>query len=53
MTEEELKIKLDESFKSVKPIVEQVTHLIMDAYEKGFDSGLEVGKALTYETGKV
>lgn len=44
MTEQELKDKLDKGFKEVEPIVKQMTNLIMDAYEKGFIIGLEVGK---------
>ena len=53
MTENDLKNMLDNSLNDVKPIIEKMTHLIMDAYEIGFNSGLEIGKFLKNEEGKV
>lgn len=44
MTEETLREKLQSSFKDVDPIVKEMTHLIMDAYQKGFLSGMEIGQ---------
>lgn len=46
MTEEDMKILMDASLKEINPIVKQVTHLIFDAYEIGFNAGMKVGKKL-------
>lgn len=47
MTEEELRVLLDNSFKeNVNPIIKQMTDLIGNAYEAGFNIGMKVGKLL-------
>ena len=47
MTEQELREKLRNSANEMKPIVEQMTHILMDAYEKGVFVGIEIGKNFT------
>ena len=47
MTEAEVKGIMGDSFGQVKPIIEKMTHLIMDAYQKGFLTGMEIGKHFT------
>lgn len=44
MTEDELKQKMDDDFKNLSPIIDKMTHLIMDAYEQGVNFGIELGK---------
>ena len=51
MTEQEVREKIDNGFDEVKPIVEKMTHLIMDAYEKGITVGMELGKNFTVKEG--
>ena len=45
MTEQEVREKFDSSFAETKPIIEKMTNLIMDAYEKGFNIGFEIGSS--------
>jgi hypothetical protein len=44
MTEDELKQKMNDDFKNLSPIIDKMTHLIMDAYEQGVNFGIELGK---------
>lgn len=47
MTQEELKDKMSKGFADMKPIIDQITNLLMDAYEKGLEVGMELGKHFT------
>lgn len=47
MTEQEVKDEMNKGFAEIKPIVEQMTNLIFDAYEKGFSVGMELGNHFT------
>ena len=42
MDEQEAREMMQKGFEEVKPMVEQSTHLLMDAYEKGFSVGMEL-----------
>ena len=54
MNETELRQKLHEIAVKIKPIIEQMNELVMEAYRKGFidglDLGLEVKKELKEKT---
>ena len=42
MEQEEVRKKMQEGYDKVRPIVAQVTGLIMDAYQEGFKNCLEL-----------
>ena len=42
MTEEEVKAKMQEGFAKIQPKVVEMTHIIMDAYEAGFNTCFEL-----------
>lgn len=48
MTEEEVKQEMDQSFLKVKPKVEAMTHILMDAFQigwvEGFNLGVKIGR---------
>lgn len=42
MTEEEVKIKMQEGFNKIQPKVIEITSIIMDAYQEGFSTCFEL-----------
>ncbi len=42
MTEEEVKAKMQEGFAKIKPKVAEMTNIIMDAYQEGFNTCWEL-----------
>lgn len=42
MSEQELREKMNEGYEKVRPIVEQITSLVMDAYQEGFENCWEI-----------
>ena len=46
MTEQELRDKLSQGLEDVRPLVKQMTNIIMTAYKKGFTTGLELGLSM-------
>lgn len=42
MTEKDIKEKMEEGYNKVKPIVADVTNLVMDAYQEGFKNCWEL-----------
>jgi hypothetical protein len=42
MTEEEVKAKMQEGFAKIQPKVVEMTSIIMDAYEEGFNNCFEL-----------
>lgn len=51
MTEQEARSIMDNGFDKVKPIVDKMTTLLMDAYQQGFLTGMEIGKHFTIKEG--
>ena len=47
MTEQEAKGIMDNGFAEIKPIIESMTSLLMEAYKKGVDVGMKLGKHFT------
>ena len=47
MTEQEAKGIMDNGFAEIKPIIESMTSLLMEAYKKGIDVGMKLGKHFT------
>ena len=46
-TEQEVRQMMDEGFKNgLKPLIDKMTTLLGDAYENGFQVGMEIGKRL-------
>ena len=43
MTVEEIKQMMEDGFGDVTPLVKDMTHLLMDVYERGFKAGLKIG----------
>lgn len=43
MTEQELRERMDVGFEKAKSLVEQMTNLLMDAFEQGFETGFKLG----------
>ena len=42
MKEEELKVKMQEGLAKIKPKVTEMTNIIMDAYQEGFNTCFEL-----------
>lgn len=42
MKEEEIKAKMQEGFAKIKPKVAEMTNIIMDAYQEGFNTCFEL-----------
>ncbi|MBO7733178.1 MAG: hypothetical protein J6S67_11510 [Methanobrevibacter sp.] len=42
MTREEIKAKMQEDFAKIRPKVAEMTNIIMDAYEEGFNNCFEL-----------
>ena len=42
MTEEEVKTKMQEGLTKLQPKVAEMTHIIMDAYQEGFNNCFEL-----------
>ena len=42
MTEEEVKAKMQEGFAIIRPKVAEMTNIIMDAYQEGFNTCFEL-----------
>ena len=42
MTQEEVKAKMQEGFAKIRPKVAEMTNIIMDAYQEGFNTCFEL-----------
>lgn len=49
MTEVDVKNKLDNGRAKVKKIVEEMTKLIVDAYQAGLETGMDIGGEFSFE----